>query len=63
MRRTQELLAQVRLTENERRAAERYLMLGERTADAILDVAAALSSAARAMERAVRALARSGSPG
>ena len=57
------LLKQVRLTETERRVAEHYLDLGERAADAILDAVAALSTAVRAMERALRALAGSGSPG
>ena len=56
MRRTQELLARVRLTENERRAAEYDLVLGERVADAILDTAAALSSAMQALDRALRAV-------
>ena len=54
MRRTLELLAQVRLTDNERREAEHYLLLGERVAGAILDATAALLSTLRSLERAVR---------
>ena len=57
------LLAHVRLTETERREAEHYLALGERVADAILDTKAALSSVLHAIERALRALAGSGSAG
>jgi len=50
------LLAHVRLTETERRAAEHYLALGERVADTIIDTATALSAALHAMERAIRTL-------
>ena len=57
MRRTKELLARVRLTQNERREAEHYLMVGERAADAILETATALSTALRLVERALRAFA------
>ena len=57
MRRTQELLARVQLRESERREAEHYLVMGDRAADLILEMAAALSMALQAMERAVRALA------
>ena len=55
------LLAHVRLTAAERREAEHYLVLGERVADAILDIAAALSALRQTVERALRALAGSGS--
>ena len=54
-------LDHVRLTETERRAAEHYLALGERIADAILDTAAALSAGRQAVERMLRTLAGSGS--
>jgi hypothetical protein len=49
------------MAEDERRAAEHYLELGERVADCILAALAAGSSMLHAVERALRALAGSGS--
>lgn len=54
-------LAHVHMAEDERRAAEHYLELGERVADCILAALAAVSSTRHAVERALRALAGSGS--
>ena len=52
-------LAHVRMSEDERRAAEHYLELGQRVADCIVAVMAAMSSALRALERRFRTLAES----
>ena len=54
-------LAPVRLTENERRAAEHYMELGERIADFILGAAAIVSSLVHGVGRGVRTLVGSGS--
>jgi hypothetical protein len=51
-----ELLAQIPLTESERREAERYLELGGRMADLILRVSTAVSSALHRVERGLRAI-------
>ncbi len=54
-------LAHVHMAEDERRAAEHYLELGERVADCIIVAMAAVSSALHAVERRLRTLAGSGS--
>jgi hypothetical protein len=52
-------LADIRLTQSERREAEQYLELGERIAGLIIRVASAVSSALHEAVRGLRALTES----
>ena len=60
--RNSELLARVRLTESQRLAAQESMRQGERIAELILAVIAAIRSFGHGFERSLRALAGSKSP-